>query len=598
MSQALVHEASEMRPVGRVGRRALIRGGALASAGLATAALFGCGGSAAKPVATPKDAAANAGGQTKQKFLNEDLLAINDPKNPYPYIIPEPDLPPKKGGTIRIAWQYDIASMDPTTASSGSSLAIPNSVGQRLIGMVHGARLNPFKIEVMPELAISWETSPDGLTYTFKLTDKAKFHNKPPANGRAFTAQDVKAVYERGAKTGTSKGYFTNVQSFDAVNPTTLQIKLKQPNPDFLTPLSTRESVIYPIEGLEPMQKLQDVIGTGPFILKEAIRGERVTFVKNPDFWLRPVLVDGSEWRIMPDQQARLAGYRAGQFDFANSILAAGKADADKLAAEGQSRISMSPVLGATSLIDLNLKNPKFQDERVRQALMIAYDRERAIQVLNGGHGVPYLQVIPWTLLFDKLPTQAEVGPWWRYDLAEAKKLLVAAGAEKLTFVLHWTIYTTDSSLAYTLDTYNKGLGINIMPKHFDQPSWNSQWQSGTYPDAVGNGINTGSYVPDGFFKWQVRTGEAQNRINMSDPEIDGWSDQQTVELDPKKRKELWRKIWNKMGQKAYRIDTGAAQGFQVYSNWLMNFRTGTFASGISPGSDDIRYGDEIWINK
>ena len=577
-------------------RRNVLSAGGIGASGLAAAALLGCGGGS-KSTPQTNDTPAGAGGSQKSKLLNADLLALNDPSLPYPFIAPEPDLPPKKGGIFRIAWNYDLASMDPTTSTSGGTLGIPSAVAQGLLRFVNGARLNPSKIEIEPDLATSWETSPDGLTYTFKLTDKAKFHNKPPVSGRPFTAEDARVVLDRYRSTGVSRGAYENVVSMTPVNPQTLQIKLKQPQPDFLLPLGARESLIYAIEMLDKMSKLQDIAGTGPFILKEALRGERITFTSNADFWRGAPYMDGSEWRILPDPSARLAAFRAGQFDLPLGAILNGKTDADSLAKEGNV-ITTSPILNGSRLIGFNLKNPKFQDERVRQGLSLLYNRERAIQILAQGFGVPYMQLLPWIFVFDKVPTQAEVGAWARYDVAEGKKLLQAAGAENFSFeYLRALVYNSDSLVAYMLDNY-RSAGVNITVKTVDQTTRNAQWQTGTYPEAIGGGVDSGAYTADGFFKLQLRSGASLNRINLSDPDIDTWADQQSTELDPKKRRELQRKIWDRMGQKAYRTEAGGGYGYFVVPPWLRNFTRGSFASGISQGSDDLRYAATTWLDK
>lgn len=580
-------------------RRAVLRGGLLGAGGLAAAALVGCATS--KPEAKPADApaaATPAGASAGPKFLNQELLALNDPAQPYPYIMPEPDKPAKKGGTFRVGWSWDIASFDPTNSTSNTSLAIPNAVGERLLSFVHGGKLNPFKIELGPGLALSWETSPDGLTYTFKLTDKAKFHNKPPVNGRAFTAEDVRQVYDRYANVGVSRGNFTNVDSMKAVNPTTFQVKLKKPQVDYLIALASREMVTYAIElvDADPGLKQGNLIGTNYMILKLAERSNRVVFDRNPDYWQRAGYLDGSEWKMVPDQSARLAALRAGQHDYVESTIAA-KVDADQLRTTNPDIvITANPIVNGSPNISLNNKNPKFKDERIRRALSLGIDRKRLIDVLFKGAGQPYLQLIPWIFAFDKLPTQQEVGPYQGFDQAEAKKLLSAAGQENFTFeILRATNYLNDSRLEFLLEAM-KGIGVNMVAKTVDVTIFNSQWQTFQYPEAAG-GFAVG-YSADTWFREQVATGASINRWSISDPQIDQWADQQSSELDPKKRRDLHRKIWDRMGNQVYRVETGAGASFIANQPWLRNHRALGLGSSITSGGDMLSYASEIWLDK
>src|SRR5205814_1576399 len=106
----------------------------------------------------------------------------------------------------------------------------------------------PTKLELVPELAKSWETSPDGLTHTFKLQQGVKWQNIAPLSGRAFKAADVKFAYERYQNEGVHKPYFTNMKSVEAVDDSTVKITLNRPQPDFLIPLASRYTTIHPKE--------------------------------------------------------------------------------------------------------------------------------------------------------------------------------------------------------------------------------------------------------------------------------------------------------------------------------------------------------------
>ena len=583
-------------------RRSLVRGGLLGGAGLAAAALIGC--KSATPAPAPAAPAQGSGGAAKPKLLNEDILAINDPNSKYPYVDPQSEATPKRGGILKGAWAYDLASMDPTVSTSNTTLGVVNTVGEALLNRAHGARLNPLKTDIVPGLATSWELSPDGMTYTFKLTDKAKFHNKPPVNGRAFTADDVRKVYERYRTTGVSRSYFSTVDTMTVVNPTTLTIKLKKPQPDFLIPLASRELVTYAIEMVDSAQlaKTQDVIGTNGFILVSAERGGLQKFTKNKEYWRGDPYLDGIEWRAYPDQagkDTRLALFRTGQVDFADLIIQS-QPEADALKKSNPDAIIVSlPIVRGTQIVGFQMKNPKWQDDRLRHALNLAFDRQSFLDTVNTGVGVAALSSFPWPYVFDRIQdAQAASGPWLRFDVAEAKKLLAAAGFENgFSFeFLRSTSYTTDSVLSVLIDTYRK-TGITVNAKTLDVTSFNSQWQSQAYPDtAQGPGVG---YVADTFYKEQIHSGASLNRWNISDPQLDVWSDQQSAELDPKKRRELLRKIWDYANDKMYHVDAGAAGGNgTAYPPYLRNYRTVAVNSWFSSGGDFGTYTYDAWMDK
>ena len=177
MSQASLRTIS----TALAGRRAFLRAGALGGTGLAAAALFGCSSSQKTPDAAPPAAGA---GSAAPKAINEELLSLNDPSRPFPYIVAEYPATPKMGGTFRMSTQYDIANFDPTSGTSNTNIAVTASVTEGLVGLKHGPFGHPVRADLIPRLAKTWETSPDGLTITFNLDDNIKFQNIAPINGR------------------------------------------------------------------------------------------------------------------------------------------------------------------------------------------------------------------------------------------------------------------------------------------------------------------------------------------------------------------------------------------------------------------------------
>ena len=582
------------------GRRAVLRGGLTGAAGLAAAALIGCG--TTKQDSAPAASAPAAAGAAKPKILNEALLALNDPNSKYPFVVPEPDLPPKKGGILKIAWLYDIASMDPTASTSNSTLGIANAVGDRLIDRAHGAQFNPLRTDLVPGLALSWELSPDGLTYTFKMTDKAKFHNKPPVNGRTMTAEDVKFVYERYRTTGVSRAYFSNVDTITVANPTTLTIKLKKPQPDFLIPLASRELVTYAPEMVDAglLKSNQDSIGTNGMILDVAKAGERISFVANKEYWRGAPHLDGIDLKPLPGEAAletRRAMFRTGQVDFTEGISPTTR-DTELILQSNPDTIALTlPLVRGTDLIGFNMKNPKWQDDRIRQALNLGLDREGFKATVGGGEGVAVLNTLPWPYVFDKMPTAAEHSKWFRFDPAEAKKMLEAAGAGNLQFeFLRTTNYTTDASLSFMIENYKK-LGVTITPKTQDVTTFNVSWSAQSYPDTA-KGPSVG-YVADTFYKNHITSGSTLNRWNISDPVIDDLAAQQSAELNPQKRRELLRKVWDRMSEKMYRIEgPGTGASTTLYRPYQRMYRTNAVISWFSPGGDFGSYAYKAWMDK
>jgi peptide/nickel transport system substrate-binding protein len=585
-------ELREILPGKSMGRRSVIRGSLLGGAGLAAAALLGCGGDEADEPAATTSTQATAAAATGPGKL------VQDPKLPFPYNFPEPATVPKPGGTMVVAASWDVGPMDPTVSASGGTVTVPNMVYNRLLGFKRGPDTDVFKEELTPELAASWERSPDGMTFTFKMQPGVKWQNLPPLNGRPFTASDAAHALNRYKTTGVHQSYYVNVDTIAAVDDATLKVTMKRPVADFLYPLGSNKQTLPPKELVDSGEIVKKVIGTGPMILKEATAAQRVTFDKNPDYWEKKVLLDGFEFRIMPDATSRLAAFRAGQVDYAYSVVSS---LSDVKALQGtnpKTQINMLPsILGYG--FAMNLANPKFQDERIRQGLSLAINRDAIIQIVFETYGRT-ADIIPWTYVFDNEPTAAELGPWVHYDPKEARKLLDAAGASNLSLANTYYAYSeTNNRWTEVLVSQFKDIGVTVTGGKADYTEFNSQWIGRKLPEVSTYGWATSGFDADNWFHGQIHSKSPGNRWNINDAQLDQWAETQQTELDPAKRRAIWRKIWDRELAQAYRPPMATGFTFETYQPWMRGIRW----SGTSPGDNSSYYnwGDQVqngWLDK
>jgi len=584
-------------------RRALLRGGALSVGGLAAAALIGCGSddddeNEAAATAAQGAAQPDSGAGTAPAAIPRGAL-VEEAGLPFPYNFPEPETAPKRGGTMNMAVTWDVATLDVTKSAAGGTITIPNTVYNRLLGIVGGTDVDPFKVQIEPELAESWERSPDGMSYTFHITPGVKWQNIAPLNGRAFTAADAKFAYDRYATEGVHQSYWVNVDSVEAVDDLTLKVNMKRAVADFIAPLGGRHQTIYPHELVDDGSIEKKAIGTGPMILKEALQSERVSYVKNPDYWEREVLLDGLDAKIITDASARLAAFRAGQIDYGvtPSSLTEVKALQDSNAGI---QVNMTDLGYGAYPFGMNLENPKFADERVRRAISLSMDRDLVIEILYEGLAF-VLPAIPWAFLFDERPTveSGVMGNWVRYDPEEAKQLLQAAGAEDLSISAIYFPYSESvgRNSELFIDTFRQS-GITLTATAVDYTQFNSQWIGGTFEEATTSGYPASGFDADNYFYNQIHSQSPGNRWNINDPQIDEWAIAQQTELDPDKRKEIFRKIWDRDLDQAYRPVNAANLGFEVYQPWLRGIR---FGGSLYSNGSFYDVGDQIaeaWLDK
>jgi ABC-type transport system substrate-binding protein len=146
-------------------------------------------------------------------------------------------------------------------------------------------------------------------------------------------------------------------------------------------------------------------------------------------------------------------------------------------------------------------------------------------------------------------------------------------------------------------DNY-RAVGIQFRPVKADYTEYNSQLQSGNWPDALGHAYLALGFDADTFFYNQVYSTSPGNRDHVTDSEIDGWAEAQQIEFDPAKRRELQLKIWNKLADQVYRPITARGLTFELYQPWLRGIR---FGGALGNNSYFYEWGDQIaeaWLDK
>jgi peptide/nickel transport system substrate-binding protein len=271
--------------------------------------------------------------------------------------------------------------------------------------------------KVQPLLAKSWEVSPDGLTYTFRLQSGVKFHD-----GSAFDSADVKFAFDRARdpkSTNAQKQIFAPIDAIETPDPQTVVIRLKQPSGNFLYYLGWGDAVIVAPETAEANKS--NPVGTGPFKFKAWNRGDRVELVKNPDYWNKDrIKLDSVTFRFINDPQAQVAAVRAGDVDAFPNI------GAPELFAELKKDARFTAVAGNTEgeiVAGMNNTKKPFDDPRVRRALMHAVDRKALVEGAYSGFGQPIGG--HFSPNHPAFQDQTKVLP---FDQARAKALLKEAG--------------------------------------------------------------------------------------------------------------------------------------------------------------------------
>lgn len=352
--------------------------------------------------------------------------------------------------TIRIGLQDDVGTLDPARSSQVVDRIVFSSLCNSLVD------ISP-DLKIVPSLALSWTSSADNKTVTFKLRPGVKFHDDEP-----FNAAAVKANLDRSRSLPASnrKSELASIDHVDVIDDMTVAVVLKAPDAALLATLTDRAGMM-----LAPKTLSDDTgvsthpVCSGPYKFVQRVQNDRVVLEKFAGYW------DADKYPIqkvifqpIPDSTVRLANLRSGSLDMlerlAPSDVASVKSD------KSLSFVSLSG-LGYYS-ITFNIGNgaraPKaLKDKRVREAFDLAIDRDAINQVIGNGIFSPINQAIPKSSpYYDAALTMT------KRDVPKAKALLKAAGVEHLDVELTFGNNTVSNQMAQMLQAMLSEAGINL----------------------------------------------------------------------------------------------------------------------------------------
>jgi peptide/nickel transport system substrate-binding protein len=334
---------------------------------------------------------------------------------------------PKYGGVLVVGLYTDPVTLNPDITWSWSTHAICSAVYQRLFGF----HVN--ETEFIPELALNWEASEDGRTYTFHLTRNATFHD-----GVAFTSADVKFSFEQ-VLINYLGPYSAMKDILDLPTETpdnyTWVLKLKQPDPDLLVKLTYYGFYILPkhlFEGqnMTTTEQNWNPVGTGPFVFKEFVKGSHAIIERNPNYWKTDLpYLDRLVFTIIPNSQSRIMAMDKHEIDFLLSwpphLEGIPRWEEDS----SYSVIKTPGVVGPPEVV-INHNDSILKDLTVRKALALATDKQYILERL-GPSGTAYMVDGPiptiWKEWHNPAAEQIE------FNVSEANRLLDDAGYLKDT---------------------------------------------------------------------------------------------------------------------------------------------------------------------
>jgi peptide/nickel transport system substrate-binding protein len=434
-----------------------------------------------------------------------------------------------KGNTLISAQTSEATGLDPQLVPALSrSRRSPLTYNQLV-------RFDP-DMNPQPELAESWQVSPDGLTWTFKLRQGVKFHD-----GQEFTSADVKFSFDRLLeKSASGKSDFLAVDKIEPVGKYGVKFVTKEPFAALVAALGGFWGFIVSEAGVKKgggdLNKI--AMGTGPFMLEDWKVEQQMVFKKNPNYFKKGLpLADELIVRVIPDEANIVAALRTGQIHHA---FIEDNKNYNLLKEEKTLTGYRSSRLGYDYL-NMSANRGPLGDVRVRQAISYAVDRSQVMRVATAGFG---RLTAPATAPMKQWQIPEE--QWMKYykpDVEKAKKLMAEAGQANGFTVKCMVIPTfpTMMSGAPVIAQQLKRIGITMEIEQVEYAIWIKRWQAHDFDMTLNS--TPGYADPDVAFFRALHSTKGQNWNSWKVPEVDAMLEEGRKTMDAKKRKEIYDKV-------------------------------------------------------
>ena len=484
-----------------------------------------------------------------------------------------------------------VVQPEPPSLASYISTANPTSVvGSKIY---EGLLDYDFSLTPKASLAKSWEVSPDGKTITFKLQEGVKFHD-----GTEFTSADVQFSVMDVLKKYHPRGQITfrDVEAVETPDKYTAVFRLKNPAPYIIRALSAYESPMVPkhlLSGvdIQTAPLANKPVGTGPFIFSEWKKGQYIRLDRNPNYRkagepkLQRIVM-----RFIGDAGTRVAAIEKGEIQY-GSLSAVPNIDVKRISQEKDIKTTTkgNEIINPMIDLELNTKRPPLDNQKVRQALAYAMDRQFIVDNIWYGFGRPATGPLHSSLKSIGLYTTEGMPDFNRADRYEyANKLLDEAGLPRKSDGARFEITLDLIPFGqewrrlgeYLQQSYEK-VGVKLNLRYEDFPTWLRRVFTNYDFDMMATVTFTQADPVVGvhrlYHSRSIQKGTIfVNDTQWSSKKTDDLMDQATVENDPEKRKALYHELQRDLAEASTVIWVNEL-------SWVTVFRSSVKNVDISP---------------
>jgi peptide/nickel transport system substrate-binding protein len=375
------------------------------------------------------------------------------------------------------------------------------------------------------------------------------------------------------------------VDKVEAVDKYTVKFTLKEPFAWFLdvlaNPIATGIVAREAIDKFGDQKKAESVIGTGPYMLDSYRPNQGITLVRNPAYFVPGLpYIDRVEMTVDEDNASRIASFLSGKYDlgweFPGTINRTDWVQIkDGLKQKRPTLRTAEYPSNVMAHISMRADQKPFEDVRVRQAMSLAIDRKRQIDDLFEGVGVvnpPVPTALKeWTVPIDQL---GEGAKYYKYDPAEAKRLLAAAGYANgfpgtVCFTTYGSTLLVDQMQLVMKNLKDVGIDAKLDSKEYG--AYISTCFYGNFPSMT-FGPQTPFLEPDNFLFGQYYPGETKNQSHSNDPVIADALIRQRRTFDVAKRKEQIVEIQRHLAKQQYYTQMPSGVYIAVWENAVKNY--------------------------
>jgi peptide/nickel transport system substrate-binding protein len=388
---------------------------------------------------------------------------------------------------------------------------------------------------VEPALATSWDTSADGLTWTFHLRPGVTF-----SDGTPLTSNDVKVSLDlaRGGQRTVWKDNYKAIKEIQAPDPATVNIILSEPHAPLLSELAMFPAWIMQADmatatdqaGYDDSQAWASK-GTGGYYTESWKKGDPVILKRNPHYWKNTPSIDEVDIEYIPDDNTRVLKLQGGEDDIADFIPFS---QIDSLNSQPGVHSQVFPIQ-QTTFVMLNVTKAPLADVNVRQALNYATDKDAIIKSVFFGQAQAMNAPIPNGTYVDK------ESPGYPYDLDKAKALMAASSVPN-GFTLSMQVPNNNQDRINTAiilkDEWSK-IGVNLDIQQLEASAARAVRTDGSYtsmPSAWTNDMNDPTEIVNYEMRGGPDSGSFAYWTRYNNPDLSNQITQADLEQDPTAR--------------------------------------------------------------